>query len=58
MTLAEDGERMTFSRGRVVVAELRRAGWLEWLEGWARTGRAGQPAASSLLAVLQPRTST
>ncbi|MFF3326371.1 type II toxin-antitoxin system prevent-host-death family antitoxin [Streptomyces sp. NPDC002889] len=36
-----DGERMTFTRGRVVVAELRRAGWLEWLEDWARNGRQG-----------------
>ncbi|MBZ9642465.1 hypothetical protein [Streptomyces sp. PSKA30] len=40
-----DGERMTFTRGRVVVAELRQV-------------PAGQPAASSLSAVLHPRTST
>ncbi|MFE3144862.1 transposase family protein [Streptomyces scopuliridis] len=30
---------MTFTRGRVVVAELRSAGELDWLEVWARNGR-------------------
>ncbi|MER5361582.1 type II toxin-antitoxin system Phd/YefM family antitoxin [Streptomyces sp. NPDC002785] len=36
-----DGVRMTFTRGRVVVAELRSAGELDWLEEWARNGRQG-----------------
>ncbi|MBG0850395.1 type II toxin-antitoxin system Phd/YefM family antitoxin [Streptomyces spinoverrucosus] len=34
-----DGERMTFTRDRVVVAELRTAGWVEWLEERAMYGR-------------------
>ncbi|MFH8594136.1 type II toxin-antitoxin system prevent-host-death family antitoxin [Streptomyces rimosus] len=34
-----DGERMTFTRGRAVVAELRPAGWLSWLEQQATFGR-------------------
>ncbi|WP_406127606.1 type II toxin-antitoxin system Phd/YefM family antitoxin [Streptomyces sp. NBC_00989] len=34
-----DGVRMTFTRGRAVVAELRSAGELAWLELWARNGR-------------------
>ncbi|GEC08002.1 hypothetical protein SSP24_56570 [Streptomyces spinoverrucosus] len=34
-----DGERMTFTRGQVVVAELRTAGWVEWLEERAMRGR-------------------
>ncbi|MFD8963951.1 type II toxin-antitoxin system prevent-host-death family antitoxin [Streptomyces sp. NPDC059568] len=34
-----DGVRMTFTRGRAVVAELRSAGDLDWLEVWARNGR-------------------
>ncbi|WP_030678895.1 type II toxin-antitoxin system prevent-host-death family antitoxin [Streptomyces rimosus] len=36
-----DGERMTFTRGRAVVVELRSAGWLRWLEEQARCGRQG-----------------
>ncbi|MFF9490251.1 hypothetical protein [Streptomyces sp. NPDC014676] len=32
---------MTFTRGRVVVAELRPASWLDWLEEWAMHGRQG-----------------
>ena len=34
-----DGVRMTFTRDRAVVAELRSAGELDWLELWARNGR-------------------
>ncbi|MEV6505440.1 type II toxin-antitoxin system Phd/YefM family antitoxin [Streptomyces sp. NPDC051642] len=34
-----DGVRMTFTRERAVVAELRSAGELDWLELWARNGR-------------------
>ncbi|WP_229866135.1 hypothetical protein [Streptomyces spinoverrucosus] len=30
---------MTFTRGQVVVAELRTAGWVEWLEERAMRGR-------------------
>lgn len=36
-----DGERMTFTRGRTVVVELRPAGWLDWLERQAVHGRQG-----------------
>ncbi|WP_238545540.1 MULTISPECIES: type II toxin-antitoxin system Phd/YefM family antitoxin [Streptomyces] len=36
-----DGVRMTFTRGRVIVAELRSVDELNWLEGNARTGRQG-----------------
>ncbi|MFF4759268.1 hypothetical protein [Streptomyces sp. NPDC001292] len=36
-----DGVRATFTRGRVVVAELRSAGELARLEEWARNGRQG-----------------
>ena len=36
-----DGERMTFTRGRLIVAELRSAGWAEWLDGRAMHGRQG-----------------
>ncbi|WP_329112350.1 type II toxin-antitoxin system Phd/YefM family antitoxin [Streptomyces sp. NBC_01353] len=36
-----DGVRMTFTRDRVVVAGLRSAGELDWLEEWARNGRQG-----------------
>ncbi|MFE5484690.1 type II toxin-antitoxin system Phd/YefM family antitoxin [Streptomyces sp. NPDC056527] len=36
-----DGVRMTFTRGRVVVAELRSTRDLAWLEEWARNGRQG-----------------
>lgn len=34
-----DGGRMTFTRDRVIVAELRSVAELDWLEGNARTGR-------------------
>nr|WSY55507.1 type II toxin-antitoxin system Phd/YefM family antitoxin [Streptomyces sp. NBC_00886] len=34
-----DGVRTTFTRGRVVVVELRPAAELDWLEVWARNGR-------------------
>lgn len=34
-----DGEHMTFTRDRVVVAELLLTEWLEMLEEWARYGR-------------------
>jgi hypothetical protein len=36
-----DGVRMTFTRGRVVVAELRSVAELDWLEERACTGRQG-----------------
>ncbi|WP_351237624.1 type II toxin-antitoxin system Phd/YefM family antitoxin [Streptomyces sp. NPDC002133] len=36
-----DGVRMTFTRDRLVVAELRSADDLDWLEEWARNGRQG-----------------
>ncbi len=36
-----DGVRMTFTRDRAIVAELRSVDELDWLEGNARTGRQG-----------------